>query len=150
MTKAVTPERLSELETSLDFTLQKKKVTKGDLESLVHKLLWVSTCVKSSRCFVYRILSAMKQLRSRHHHIRLDPDTKADIIWWRRFIRSFSGVSLIDTNIWSEPDQLVAGDACLESGGAYTSDEYFSIVFPQFCKDIPIHILEFLVLIISC
>ena len=39
MTKSVTPERLNELEMCLDFTLEKKKVTKAELESLVHKLL---------------------------------------------------------------------------------------------------------------
>ena len=75
MTKSVTPDRINELETCLDEILLKKKVTKAELESLVHKLLWVSTCVKNSRCFVYRILAAMKKLKSRHHHIRLDPET---------------------------------------------------------------------------
>ena len=65
-------------------------------------------------------------------------------------MREFSGISLIETGIWSEPDSLCAGDACLTGGGAFTELEYFSISFPDIFEDVPIHILEFIVLIISC
>ena len=57
---------------------------------------------------------------------------------------------LIETGLWSEPDALCAGDACLTGGGAYTETEYFSLSFPNFLEEVPIHILEFIVLIISC
>ena len=150
MTKSVTPERLSDLESELDLILLKSKVSKRELESILHKLLWVSTCVKSSRVFVSRIIAAMKKLTSSHHRTKLTSDIKADLLWWRKFLRDYSGVSLIDPGVWSEPDALCAGDACLTGGGAYTDNEYFSIRFPSFLDDTPIHILEFLVLIISC
>lgn len=150
MTKSVTPERLSDLESELDLILLKSKVSKRELESILHKLLWVSTCVKSSRVFVSRIIAAMKKLTSNHHRTKLTSEIKADLLWWRKFLRDYSGISLMDPGVWSEPDALCAGDACLAGGGAYTKNEYFSIRFPAFLAETPIHILEFLVLIISC
>ena len=150
MTKTVTPERLIDLEAELDMFCIKTKASKTELESILHKLLWVSVCVKSSRVFVSRIISAMKKLKKNHHKLTLDAEILADIKWWRRFIREYSGVSLIESGIWTEPDNLCAGDACLVGGGAYIRNEYFSIEFPKFLKDVPIHILEFIVLIISC
>ena len=90
MTKQVTPERLVELETELDIFIEKVSVTKAELESILHKLLWVSTCVKSSRVFVSRIISAMKKLKSRHHRVKVNREIKSDLRWWRRFLREFS------------------------------------------------------------
>ena len=92
----------------------------------------------------------MRLLKHNHHRVKMDAEIKADFQWWRRFIRDFSGISLIESGIWTEPDKLCAGDACLSGGGAYTDLEYFSIKFPSFLNDTPIHILEFIVLIISC
>ena len=93
MTKQVTPERIIDLENELDTFITKSTVTKAELESILHKLLWVSTCVKSSRVFVSRIIIAMKKLKSRHHRMRVNSEIKADLVWWRRFLREFSGIS---------------------------------------------------------
>ena len=64
MTKRVTPERMNELELDLANLEKKKKVTREELESILHKLLWISSCVRSSRVFVSRIITLMKSVKN--------------------------------------------------------------------------------------
>ena len=58
-------------------------------------------------------------------------------------------MSLILDKKWSNPDEIIATDACPQSGGGYTNDEYFSENFPDECRDSPIHIKEFLTLLVA-
>ena len=57
MEKTVTPERMQELRTALDHFIVKEVATKSELQSITHRLLWVSTCVTNSRIFVSRLSS---------------------------------------------------------------------------------------------
>jgi hypothetical protein len=110
MEKTVTPERILELKEALERFILKEVATKSELQSIAHKLLWVSTCVVNSRIFVSRIISDIKKLEKNHHKIKFSPEVKMDLSWWKHFISKFSGVSLITENVWSRPDAINAGD----------------------------------------
>ena len=150
MEKRVTPAKLTELDTALDEWLVKVKATKKELQSILHRLLWVVSCVNNSRVFVSRIISELKRLDKNHHRVSLSDDIRKDFRWFKLFLNTFNGVQLIETNAWPDVDLLEnCGDACPEAGGAYVGDQYFSRVFPAFLKDEHIHIKEFHVVLVT-
>ena len=110
---SVTPARLQELkEHLLPLWLTKKSATKTELQSLIGKLSFVSKCVRPGRLFLTRILDTLRSLRRHHHRIKLSAEFRKDIHWWLRFISVYNGVSLIPTELWSEPDSVFSTDAC--------------------------------------
>ena len=48
-----------------------------------------------------------------------------------------------------EADFVNAGDAELKGGGAYTEDEYFTMEFPDWLMEFPIHVKEMWIVIVS-
>ena len=58
-------------------------------------------------------------------------------------------MSLVLEKSWSNVDEVVASDASLVAGGAYTDECYFSVEFPDSFSDSPIHIKEFVTLLIA-
>ena len=74
---------------------------------------------------------------------------KRDARWWRVFIHEWNGVSLILDKSWSNTDEVIASDASLTAGGAYTDEFYFSEEFPKNMSDSEIHIKEFVTLLVA-
>lgn len=92
----VISERLCEIEQLLDQWLTKPTATKSALKSLVAKLVFVSKCVRQSRLFFARILALLGKMRQNHHHANLSADFRKDLIWWRRLLWKYIGVSMIN------------------------------------------------------
>ena len=125
--------------------------TKEELQSLLGKLIFVSRAVRFSRCFVGRIIREIKKLKLQKQKITLSDDVRKDFLWWFHFLSAFNGVELLSPATVS---LHVLGDATPMGGGSWnwSASQYFSMRFPTWlCSpDIPIHIKEFLVLIVSC
>ena len=117
-TLSVSSERLCEIETLLGQWLTKRTATKSALQSLVGKLVFVSKCVRQSRVFIARILALLGKLRHNHHHANLTAEFPKDLVWWRRFLREYNVVSMINIAKWTSPDQVFSTDACLAGCGA--------------------------------
>ena len=112
--------------------------------------MWVARAVKFSRCFVLRIIAESKKLSSQNEKTTLSLAIRKDLLWWHKYLLTFNGVSLL------VPDTVavqVAGDACPVGMGSWNPNslEYFSRKFPFHLQDpsIPIHIKEFICLILS-
>ena len=121
MEKRVTKARLQELDSALNEWLVKVVATKRELQSILHKLLWVVSCVQNSRVFVSRIIGEIRRLDKNHHRIRLSDEIKKDFRWFKTFLGHFNGVELIEDCDWPDIDDMLnCGDACPISGGAYT------------------------------
>ena len=150
MSMSVDADKLKEITTLSKVWARKTVATKQDLQSILGKLMWVSKVVRFSRCFVSRIISILKGLRSQKQKVTLDHETRKDFLWWSEFLPVFNGVEIIvpDTVFCS-----VVGDATLQGGGSWNEREreYFSRRFPAHLIDprIYIHIKEFLVSITS-
>ena len=58
---------------------------------------------------------------------------------------------MMSINEYSNPDEHISCDACLEDLGAISSDEYFHAVFPSFIQDLHLYInsLELLTIVVS-
>ena len=149
--KKIPPEKLAELLDLLMSWSTKLTCTKRGLQSLCGKLLWVGRCVRHSRVFLSRLLAALKTMSEAmpFHKLSLSDEMKLDIKWWLLYIRSFNGVDFI-----IDPGMVkfsYKGDACLDGGGGFHLDEYWSRTLPEWMrgKSVPIHQKEYWVLLIS-
>ena len=152
LTLSVTPERLHEIETLLLQWIGRRSATKSELQSLVGKLSFVSKCVRQSRFFLSHILALLRTLKHNHYHTKLSREFHRDIKWWLRFLRTYNGVSVIPSTLWSAPDGVFSTDACLTGCGGLTDQHFFHCVFPEeiTVKFHSIHHLEAIAILIAC
>ena len=130
--------------------INKTRAKKSDLQSILGKLLWVSRTVRFSRVFVSRIIAEIRKLDKQYEKTTLSREIKKDFLWWNTFLEEFSGVEIIPSPTVS---LAVYGDACVQGGGGWnpSRSEFFSLRFPNYMSspDVPIHIKEFIVVILS-
>ena len=90
------PERkLEELKSLVDQWQEKRFCTKKELQSLVGKLQHASKVVRSGRTFLRRMFELLKGTAKKQHFIRLNTQFHSDLMWWRVFLRSWNGVSML-------------------------------------------------------
>ena len=144
-------ERLCEIEQLLEQWFTKRTTTKSALQSLVGKLVFVSKCVRQSRVFIARILALIGKLRHNHHHAHLTAEFQKDLVWWRRFLRKYNGVTMINIAKWTSPDEVFSTDACHVGCGGVCDDQYFRGVFPRFISEqnLDISSLELLTIVVA-
>ncbi|KAK3745939.1 hypothetical protein QZH41_012754 [Actinostola sp. cb2023] len=146
-TLSVSAERLLELDALLDTWLLKRSTTKVALQSLIGKLVFVSKCVRQSRVFIARMLDLLRTVHRKSHHINLNSDFRKDLSWWKRFLNTYNGVSMINSSPWSEPGAIFTSDACLQGCGAICGNQYFHAEFPAFILSQALDILNALELL---
>ena len=150
MCMRVSSEKRFEVKATVNGWYRRTVATKQELQSLQGQLMWISKVVRFSRVFVIRIIAEQKALKSQKQKKTLSYDLKKDLLWWKLFLDVFNGVELII------PQTVFCnflGDAMLAGGGAWNemSNQYWSRKFPFTMQspDIPIHLKEFYILIIS-
>ena len=133
------------------FNIGQKTTTKSTLQSLIGKLVFISKYVRQSRVFISRILCLLRKLKFHHHHVHLNAEFRKDIRWWCRFLRSYNGVSMINTASRLLPGEVFTTDACLSGCGGLCVDQYFHSVFPDFIlsQHLDINCLELLTIIVA-
>lgn len=158
MTLEVTPERLEEISLLVEAWLRKKKASMKDLQSLLGKLHFVSSCVQPGRIFVSRLLNWLRQafpsnVVGRGHKIfrSIPLEVKRDLLWWHRFLSTYNGISIMILEEWSSPDSILSSDSCLDGFGAISVDQFFHARWPSFIKNQNLHIncLELLAVVIA-
>lgn len=60
----------------------------------------------------------------------------------------YNGVSKMDMQNWSYPDELLASDSCLKGCGAWLEGKYFHCEYPDFISSMKLHINGFGLLMI--
>ena len=112
-TIAIPPEKLEQINSVVRQWLNKKVVSRCQLQSILGLLLYVHKCVKPARVFLNRMLEL---LRSSHptHSITLTSDFKRDLRWFATFLPWYNGVSLYDHR---PMDMALDLDACLTRFG---------------------------------
>jgi hypothetical protein len=122
MVKRLPSEKVLALKAELEVFAKGKRASKRQLQSLAGKLHWAAGVVYGGRVFVRRILDAICTLRSANHKCVLTLYMRRDIQWWKEFMHSFNGMSLI---INKGPDVIVHTDACDVGAGGYCEGDYF-------------------------
>ncbi|VDH91426.1 Hypothetical predicted protein [Mytilus galloprovincialis] len=158
LTLEVTSDRVLEISLLVQAWLRKKKASLRELQSILGKLHFVSTCVRPGRLFVSRLLNWLRSafpsnvVGSGHKIYRKIPvEVQKDLLWWHRFLSSYNGISMMSLEDWSSPDEIFSSDACLEGFGAITSNQYFHAVFPSDITKDQLHIncLELLAIVVA-
>ena len=162
MVMKVPADKVEEIREELSHWVRKSTASKKSLQQLLGRLFWVSRCIRFSRGFMSRLLQQLKTMHNmpEHKKVKLSEDCKADIQWWARYLRRFNGCELIyptdpmdlTLNQLLDTSAIVCcGDAQPMGGGSYCGGEYWSRQFPLWLQDpqIPIHIKEFWVLLVS-
>ena len=91
LTMSVTPERMTEiLEELKQWKAENRRYAmKKEIQSLVGKLQFIAKCCKPGRCFMSRILAALKKLKKSSHKIYLNKEFRCDVdqlMWIGGFI----------------------------------------------------------------
>ena len=83
--------------------------------------------------------------------VTIPDEVKADVDWWSKFLPFYNGVSIIPDRFWSEPDSIIACDACLTGAGGWCRGKYFHATFPRSIQALGMHInsLEMLTLTVA-
>jgi len=122
MIKRLPADKLLALKVDLEVFAKRKRASKRQLQSLAGKLHWAAGVVYGGRVFVRRILDAICTLRAANHKCVLTLEMRRDIQWWKDFMRSFNGMTLI---IDRGPEVIVFTDACDVGAGGYCEGDYF-------------------------
>jgi hypothetical protein len=102
LTLEVNLDRVTEISLLVEAWLRKEKASLRDLQSLLGKLHFVSTCVRPGRLFASRLLNWLRQafpsniVGSEHNIFRRIPKgVKKDLLWWHKFLPGYNGVSIM-------------------------------------------------------
>ena len=118
MTLEVSMERMSELEALLDYWLNKITATKKELQSLIGKLSFVTNCVRAGRIFISRLLDWLRNFDDTHTHNDVPMQILGDLKWWKSFLRTYNGVSILWLTDNMGTDNEIATDASMVGAGA--------------------------------
>ena len=104
--------------------INKKRVSRKQLERLIGKLNWACQVVRGGRNFLRRMLTLQNSVKLGNHKIIVTNAFLADLRWWDSFMDTFNGcVSFLDKS----PVTNLQTDACLHGGGGYYNGDYFYI-----------------------
>ncbi len=150
MTMEVTPERVEDTLDEVNKWLGKSQAKKKEVQILLGKLHFVCKCVRQGRVFVSRILNFLRTMEEGVVYL-IPQEMRGDLKWFSRYLPTFNGVSLIPPLHWSEPDAVLASDACLTGAGAVCGEWYFHAQFPDSILRLSLHIsaLELLTLVVA-
>ena len=131
------PEKLARLQETLQSWSGKRSCTRKELESLLGRLSHAATVVRQGRTFLRQLFPLLSLDRASHHYIRLNAGARADLLWWRLFLRGWNGTSFFPA---AAPSVDVVSDASGSYGcGAFSlSHGWFQIVWPESWQSVSI------------
>lgn len=150
LTMEVTPDRLFEISTLVEQWLHKSVATLKEVQSLVGKLNFVASCVKPGRIFISRILNFLREFNGKNRTLEVSTELSKDLLWWSKFLLRYNGISILNLEEWTKPDEFIASDSCLVGCGGISGGQFFHKEFPSFIREQNLHInaLELLSVIV--
>lgn len=116
--------KLGKLLSEIDHALERRALSKRQLQSLAGKLSWACQVVPGGRPHLRRLLTRMNTLRHPYHRTRITSDMRLDFAWWKCFASHFNGtLPMLD----GRPSDPVCIDACNTGGGAFYRGDFFHI-----------------------
>ena len=105
---------------------QRKSCTRRELESFIGVLHHATKVIHAGRSFLRWAISLLSIAKSRHHHIHLNAEFRADMAWWRVFAAHWNGAALV---IHAESNEVVlTSDASGSWGcGAWYESKWFQL-----------------------
>ena len=91
--------------------------------------------------FISRLINWLRGLDRVSRH-RIPLEAHKDLSWWRRFLPTYNGVSILWLTSFPEADTIMAMDACQEGYGGTLGNQFFRGKFPKAYKEYNIALLE--------
>ena len=132
LTICIPKEKWKEITKVLNKWLNKDTANLNEVQKLAGLLNFACRCVRPGRVYLSRILNFLREM-PKSGQVMVDKDTKQDVLWWVEFAPSYNRTSLMLENKWSEPDEWISTDSCLQGGGIFTDK---SIVHWRFPKEV--------------
>ena len=105
----------------------RRKVTKRELLSIIGKLAFAARAVPAGRLFLRRLISLSTKAKSLHHHITINKEARADIMWWHSFLPTWNGTApFLEADAINAYDWELYTDASGSHGcGAFWQGSWF-------------------------
>lgn len=133
----ISEDRLEDIRSVISGWVDSRSVQKRRLMSIIGKCSFASRVVRNGRAFLGRLYRAVGSEVPLHHSIRLDSETRADLDWWVRCIRSHNGLSYFNPS-WENPIHIYS-DASNFGAGALCGPDWFAIVYSGSFADFTSH-----------
>jgi hypothetical protein len=104
--------------------LNKSKITKNQIQSLLGSLLFLHKAIKPARAFVNRIIALLKTAPDRGH-VKISLDMKKDLNWFVACARQANGTITMDKSLQPGVDLYV--DASLGGLGAIWENNVYAL-----------------------
>ena len=151
MTMEITKDRMVEIRNILEEWESKQKATLREVQVLLGKLNFAASTIRAGRIFISRLINSLKEFPDNGYK-KIDENMKKDILWWKRFMGDFDGISIMPPIKWDAPDTIMQTDSCLDACGGFSQGEAFTTRFPKWIKsnkEIHINELELLAIIVA-
>ena len=124
----ISQQRLQEIAGEVGLWLDRKKITKRQLLSLVGKFSFAARVVRSGKAFISRLLHLAKAAKGLHHYVKLTQEAKADLKWWYDCISTHNGVSYFAPS-WAHNVTHIFTDASGRGMGAKYENQWFGLSY---------------------
>ena len=104
--------------------INKRWASKKEILRLCGKLNWACRVVRGGRTFLRRLIDLSCRLKSKHHRIWVNSESRQDILWWVSGLEYFHGNTRFISDLPPPHSDLVT-DACRQSGGGYHEGDWF-------------------------
>ena len=130
-TLSLNTEKRSRLVTFLKQQLDRKRLSRKQLESLAGRLSWAASVLPWGRLHVRSLFDQLSSIKANHHKIHVS-NIAEDIKWWLIFLSKAS----YRRHIWDRrPEVVIHCDASQNAGGAFCSKDWF---YTSWSADLPL------------
>jgi len=99
-------DKLFKIRQLLVTTINRKRITLHDLQSIIGLLNFACLVVTPGRAFLRRLIDLTCNVSKPHHFIRLNNEARADLKAWQLFISHFNGKSVFLQRDWHSSEKL--------------------------------------------
>lgn len=147
MTVAIPPKKLQEVVQECEKWINRSRVTKSMIQSLLGKLAHISNCVQHGRKFLSRILSTLRAMEKRTW-TTIDSEFIKDVKWFLTYAETANGITLYNP---ATPILVIECDSSLTGGGGNSPTHCYTWTYTKkYMKEYPvIHQLEAINIIVA-
>jgi hypothetical protein len=126
----------------------RRSCIRKELESLVGTLSYAAKVIHPGRSFLGRAIGLLSTARQGHHHIRLNAQFQADMMWWKTFAAQWNGASLIVRD--DSREIPLTSDASGSWGcGAWVGNEWFQMEWNDHARGQHISVKELVPILVA-
>jgi hypothetical protein len=143
-------DKLDRLVLELSTWQSKRACTRKDLEHLIGLLQFTCKVVPQGRPFVRRMIDLLCMAHQPHHFVCLNSAFRSDLLWWKTFVESWNGISLLSMGNAVTPYVNVFSDASGSFGcGAVWGTLWCQGEWPLSWKDVNIMAKEMVPVVVA-